>query len=158
MKYHFARIPVIDDGSVAEEFNRFCAGRKIVQVDKHFVADGERSFWAICVGYLDGDNKNTVNNRIRIDYREVLNDEDFSVYAKLRTERKSIAEAEGIPAYSVFTNEQLAALVTGKIATKDDMRKIDGIGSTRIDKYADAMLAILVAKGAKSNAPSKDRS
>ncbi|MBI4754199.1 MAG: HRDC domain-containing protein [Betaproteobacteria bacterium] len=48
--------------------------------------------------------------RERIDYREVLNEQDFAVFADLRRLRKGLAEQDGVPAYALFTNEQLVAL------------------------------------------------
>ena len=50
----------------------------------------------------------------KIDYKEVLNEVDFAVFARLRDLRKVISDKEAIPAYSIFTNEQLAAMVTGQ--------------------------------------------
>jgi hypothetical protein len=50
-----------------------------------------------------------------VDYKEVLNEADFAVFSRLRDLRKVIAEKEAVPAYAIFTNEQLAAMVTGKV-------------------------------------------
>jgi hypothetical protein len=47
----------------------------------------------------------------RVDYREVLSPPEFAVYDRLRTLRKELAQAEGLPPYAVFSNEQLAAFV-----------------------------------------------
>ncbi len=52
--------------------------------------------------------------------REVLNEADFAVFARLRHLCKAVSDKEAIPAYSIFTNEQLAAMVTGKV---DSLRK-----------------------------------
>ena len=46
-----------------------------------------------------------------MDYKEILKSEDFAVFARLRDLRKEIAQAEAVPVYTVFTNEQLAQLV-----------------------------------------------
>jgi hypothetical protein len=50
-----------------------------------------------------------------VDYKEVMNEADFAVFSRLRDLRKVIAEKEAVPAYAIFTNEQLAAMVTGKV-------------------------------------------
>jgi hypothetical protein len=47
----------------------------------------------------------------REDYREVLSPEEFVVFSKLREVRKQFAEKESVPAYTIFTNEQLAEMV-----------------------------------------------
>lgn len=144
MKYQFFSIPAFDSGIPADELNKFCSQHRVVQVEKHFVENGDTSFWSFCVGYLDVDNRQGANLRSRIDYREVLNEADFAVFAKLRTVRKQLAEADGVPPYAVFTNEQLAKMVTEKITSKSEMKAIDGVGESRIAKYADAMLEVLL--------------
>ena len=75
--------------------------------------------------------------------REVLSPEDFAVYVRLRELRKTIAAEEAIPPYSVFTNEQLAAIVTGRVSSKADLGKIAGIGEARLEKYGSRFLSLL---------------
>ena len=53
-----------------------------------------------------------------IDYRQILSEEDFAVFAKLRDLRKKLAENTGVPVYAVFTNEQLAQIVLKKCNSK----------------------------------------
>ena len=79
----------------------------------------------------------------KIDYKEVLNEVDFAVFARLRDLRKAISDKEAIPAYSIFTNEQLAAMVTGKVDSLTAMNAIPGVGAARLDKYGAAFLAAL---------------
>ena len=59
--------------------------------------------------------------------------------------RKEVASAEGVPVYTVFTNEQLAAIVQKKTATKAALQEIEGVGEARVKKYGDAMIEILRA-------------
>ena len=53
----------------------------------------------------------------KIDYKAVLSEGAFAVFSLLRDLRKTLAEAEGVPIYAVFTNEQLA-----KAARKNNCR------------------------------------
>ncbi len=48
-----------------------------------------------------------------------------------------------MPPYSVFTNEQLAALVTQRVVTVEAMAAIPGIGKSRIERYAKDFLPLL---------------
>lgn len=73
----------------------------------------------------------------------MLNEQDFAVYAKLRALRKELAEKEGIPAYAVLTNEQMAEMVQRRVQTKAALREIAGIGDARIDKYGESFLQLL---------------
>jgi hypothetical protein len=76
------------------------------------------SFWALCFRYLDGSETPALLRKGKIDYRDVLSEAEFVVFAKLRSLRKEISEREGLPPYALFTNEQLAAMVRQQIRTK----------------------------------------
>ena len=57
--------------------------------------------------------------------------------------RKEIAQAEGVPVYTIFTNEQLAQMVQSRATTKAALEKIAGVGDARIEKYGARMLEVL---------------
>jgi superfamily II DNA helicase RecQ len=79
----------------------------------------------------------------KVDYREVLTAEEFAVYSRLRSERKRVADAEGVPVYTVLTNAQLAAIVRGRVTTPAQLSSIEGVGKARIEKYASLFLPIV---------------
>ncbi len=109
--------------------------------------DGANSVWAICVSYLGDANRQLAAGakRPKVDYREVLSEADFAVFAKLRNLRKELAEREGIPAYALFTNEQLAEMVQRRVGSLTAMKEIEGVGDSRIEKYGAQFLALLKA-------------
>lgn len=149
MRFHFAAVPVHDSGAAENELNHFLASHRVMAVDRQLVADGARSAWAVCVSYVDSSCAapatvgGHAGTKKQIDYREVLPPADFAVYAKLRDLRKVLAQRDGVPPYSVLTNEQIAALVQRAARTVADFGAIDGIGPAKVDKYAPAFLAIL---------------
>jgi hypothetical protein len=49
MAFHFFSIRTLDPQSGQDELNRFCAGQRVVSVDRQFVAAGLDSHWSICV-------------------------------------------------------------------------------------------------------------
>ena len=53
------------------------------------------------------------------------------------------AEAEAVPPYAVFTNEQLAAMVTGRVADEAGLAAIDGVGPARVERYGARFVAAL---------------
>ncbi|WP_020504085.1 hypothetical protein [Lamprocystis purpurea] len=53
MKYHFFHIPALEPEAATEELNRLLAQYRILSVDRHLVADGWSSFWALSVCYAD---------------------------------------------------------------------------------------------------------
>lgn len=147
MGLHFFTIPVHSLRESEAELNRFLSQHKVVGIEKHFVMDRADSFWAVCVSTAHVQEElNTPgkkSSRSRIDYKETLSPENFAIYAKLRQLRKEIAEAEGIPAYAVFTNAQLAKLVTDNIQTRTGLQTVEGVGQSRIEKYGERFLTYL---------------
>jgi len=152
MAFEFIQIPANGQGSAKEELNKLLRNGRIASVKKEFVSNGEDSFWAFCIEFLDGSlgvaDRGRGTTGPKIDYKEVLNEADFAVFARLRDLRKAVSEKEAIPAYSIFTNEQLAAMVTGKVDSLTAMGTIPGVGAARLDKYGAAFLASLTGKEA----------
>ena len=156
MKWQFFTVDARAPEAGQEALNSFCARHRVVAVEKQFVPQGAESFWSICVTYQEGGESGAMPanpKRDRLDYREVLSEPDFAVYAQLRTLRKAMAEREGVPAYALFTNEQLAEMVTRRAISLADLGAIEGVGKSRLDKYGEPFLGVL--KAALQNHPGK---
>ena len=100
MKFRSFTVAVQPPAQGQEALNAFCGQHRVVSVEKHFVAQGAESFWAICVTYIDGSGTAQSiqgGKRDRIDYKEVLNEQDFAIYVELRSLRKSLAEQKAYP-------------------------------------------------------------
>ena len=100
MPFEFIQIPANGQGSAKEELNKLLRGGRIASVRKEFVPNGEDSFWAFCVEYLDGISGAAAQRGTgpRPDYKELLNEADFASFALLRELRKGIAERDALPA------------------------------------------------------------
>jgi superfamily II DNA helicase RecQ len=151
MGFRFFTIPVQDVGQASAELNAFLGNHKVLAVDRRWVEQGPSSFWCFCIDYLESPNggggveigRPNVH-RSKVDYREVLPPEQFTRFVKLRDLRKEIAQAEAVPVYTIFTNEQLAQMVKMDVTTKAALEKVAGIGEARTAKYGDRFLALLV--------------
>ncbi len=148
MKLRFFVVPMFDGEEESRELNKFLAMNRVLLVERHFVADGPRSAWALCVSYVDrgGRAAPEPGQARRVDYREVLSETDFAVFVELRALRKSVADREGLPAYALFTNEQLAAMVQQRVSTLKALEGIPGVGDARVKKYGPAFLEVLKAQ------------
>ena len=158
MELKFFSIPARDPAEFGEELNRFLRGHRVLAVQRELVREDGGAWWAICVEYLalaPGVSKNGAAGpaKPKVDYRERLNDAEFAVFSRLREVRKTLAEREAVPVYAVFTNEQIAAMVTGGVNTLQGLRGIEGVGDSRAEKYGEAFLAVLseAAAGAVRN-------
>lgn len=141
-------IPVTDGGEACDAMNQFTRHVRVLSTDRRFVELGLQSFWSILVDYLDvhpesvSEGPRPTKFRSKIDYREVLVPDVFALFAKLREFRKRLAQEEGVPIYTVFTNEQLAQIAKNRIVNKSELEKVDGIGGARLSKYGDTLIGI----------------
>jgi superfamily II DNA helicase RecQ len=168
-QYCFA-IPALQPEPAQSELNAFLARERVVALRREFVADGANSYWAFCVEVAAGQpplpaalkvaGSRHVAGRAapeaaatsKLDYKQLLSEADFAVFAALRELRKQLAQAEGVPVYAVFTNEQLAELATQRPASLAALGAVEGIGPSRLGKYGAAVLACLQGTGGGARA------
>jgi len=156
MAFKVFTIPIQNSEAAEVELNTFLRSHTVLSVEQRWVDQGATSFWSFCIDYLDpavtgGKGFRRTDRRSKVDYREVLNTEDFAVFVKLRDLRKEIAQAEGVPVYAVFNNEQLAKMVQKKARIKADLEAIAGVGDARIEKYGPRVLDFLSQQWTATN-------
>jgi DNA helicase-2/ATP-dependent DNA helicase PcrA len=78
---------------------------------------------------------------------------DESVFESLKQWRKQRADAESVPAFVVFSDATLEALAEVRPTDRQGLLRVNGIGAAKLERYADAVLAVL-AGAAPSAAPS----
>ena len=96
IQFKFFNISIHDHQEAEDELNKFLRSYVVVTVHREFVTNKENSFWSIVVEYLEGVSKSTGqpsrrSGKKRVDYKEILSPEDFSVFATLREWRKQAA-------------------------------------------------------------------
>ena len=76
--------------------------------------------------------------------REKVAAADLSPLGKaLREWRLERSKADGVPAYVVFHDSTLAEIERLSPATIGDLGRVSGIGPTKLERYGDAVLAVL---------------
>jgi superfamily II DNA helicase RecQ len=130
MRLKFFTVSLHDPEESSMELNRFFAAHRIAAVDRQFVNDGANSAWAFCVTYDEGGTTGATAPRVplgikrgKVDFKEILSDPEFAVFARLRALRKDRADAEGVPAYALPTREQLAEMVQRRVTTATALRR-----------------------------------
>ena len=148
----FRTFTVCGDSDCAE-VNAFLAAHRVLRVERSF----EGGSWHLLVEYDErGDGPSwRLGRGQKVDYREVLNADDFATFAKLREVRKRLAEADGVAVFAVATNEQLAQFAREKAKTLAALQAIPGFGAARAEKYGEAFLAAL-AEGEKGGGAKGD--
>lgn len=125
---------------------QFCEGRRIVEFVSHFFTVAGTPTWSVLIAYRDalpspaprpGNSAGSTSEQPR------LCSTDEALYEVLRAWRNAQALEQGVPPYALFTNRQLRDLALQRPQTAAALAKIPGVGSTRVDRHADAVLAIV---------------
>jgi hypothetical protein len=162
MQLNFFAVAIHGGEDTEAELNRFLTGHRVIAIDRQFVNSGASSAWSVCVSFDDGAatgaTRTAMARRGKVDFRDVLSDVEFVVFARLLALRKE--HAEGIPAYAIFTNEQLAEMVQKRATSATGLRAIPGIGSAAPELTSgsedphlnrSASMALPVTAGARRN-------
>jgi superfamily II DNA helicase RecQ len=158
MPFRVFQVPVRNSTPFEDQLNRFLASHSVLHVDRRFIDSGDNSSWVFCVDYVEpresaAPRPEQASPRGRVDYRERLNTDQFAVFSQLREWRKRRAQSEGVPVYTLFTNEQLAQIVLANVESKAALETVVGVGDARISKYGAELLHALGVPGEVSNAP-----
>lgn len=68
---------------------------------------------------------------------------DKKLFAKLRKLRKSIADADGLPPYVVFSDATLIDMAEMLPTSYGEMLAVNGVGQRKLEKYADHFLDLI---------------
>jgi superfamily II DNA helicase RecQ len=160
MAVKFFVVPALDPQAAEEELNRFLRAHRAVSVSRELVVSGERVLWCVAVEYLEGANVRSESSaggetgrKGRVDYRDLLPPAEFALFSKLRELRKAIADAEAVPVYAVFTNEQLASMARQRPQTRQALQGIEGIGEAKAERYGQRVIELLGASEQQRGEP-----
>ena len=147
MQFKVFRIAVSGDTEAEEELNKFLRSYRIVTVQRELARTQSGTFWCFCVEYIDQGVKTTPSpfqkKGERVDYKEILSENDFAIFSKIRDLRKELAAAESIPVYTICTNEHLSQMVLNRCSTVLSLQQIPGFGEAKIQKYGKRFLELL---------------
>jgi DNA helicase-2/ATP-dependent DNA helicase PcrA len=74
---------------------------------------------------------------------EKANAADAELFGRLRAWRRRQAEAQGVPAYVVFSDATLVGIADAHPADRAALSRVSGVGPAKLDRYADSVLALL---------------
>lgn len=140
-----------DTGEALAVLNNFLAHHRVLDMQQVFFEGGQGSGWSFCVRYLTGSTPS--GNSQKMDYRQVLSPEHFKVFAHLREIRKTLARADAVPAYAVFTDAELAEIARLSPPNEANLRQVFGIGQKRMEKYGHTLLALFNQNQGTHDAP-----
>ena len=151
MQIRIFNVPLTDDGENLAEMNRFLAGHKVLEVEQRFFQNEKGACWSFCVRFLssNGSGFHSQTNKQKVDYKEILNENEFVVFSKLRECRKTLATADAVPAYAVFTDEELAGISRLPVLEATKLIAIKGIGDKKVEKYGNQLIELFKSKSSE---------
>jgi ATP-dependent DNA helicase RecQ len=69
------------------------------------------------------------------------------LFEALRKERRRFAEEMGVPPYVVFHDSTLRQIAEARPKTLAELAKVNGVGRTKLERYGDAMIAVVASVG-----------
>jgi len=82
--------------------------------------------------------------------RDALTGESGEVFQALREWRKGVAKEHGVPAYTVFHDATLQEIARRLPASLDGLRGISGIGATKLERYGELLLKVVLERAVPS--------
>lgn len=88
-----------------------------------------------------------VTQRVRVEAPKKIEKTrgEQSLFAHLRAHRKSLARAEGVPPYLIFSDTVLIDMAALKPRTLADFYKLKGVGEVKLEKYGLSFLKAIAA-------------
>lgn len=75
---------------------------------------------------------------------------DAELFEALRTWRRGEAARQAVPPYVIFTDRTLAEIAQQRPSTRDALARISGLGQVKLDRYGEALLALLAGRSTPS--------
>ncbi len=75
--------------------------------------------------------------------KAMVSEEDAPLLSALKAKRRALAEAARVPAYVIFPDRTLIEMAETRPANLDDMARISGIGSKKLERYGSTFLEVL---------------
>lgn len=139
MQIKMYSIPVMGGELLMEEMNVFLRTKKVLQVEKHFLPTSQSGSWTFCISYLD-DVSITDKDKPKTDYSKILDEAGFKRFTKMREIRKRLATEDALPAYAIFTDEELSNIAKIEDLSLAKIKTIKGIGDKKVEKYGQHFL------------------
>ncbi|MCF1708104.1 DNA helicase RecQ [Tabrizicola sp. J26] len=101
--------------------------------------------------------RDTVTDRSKPVVRALVADEDAPLLSALKAKRRALAEEAGVPAYIVFPDRTLIEMAERRPKTMDEMARISGVGSKKLESFGLAFLSVITGAGADPLHPQRMR-
>jgi superfamily II DNA helicase RecQ len=135
----------------------FFSDKEIKKWEAHFFERKAGNYWTIVVEYESLISQSNVipskkNVKKNEGYKELLKEQDWPLFNRLRDWRGEKGKSDGVPPYIIFTNLQLGQLTVKKPLSLNAFQEIEGVGDVKKKKYGNEIIQII-----KSHAGDKEK-
>ena len=80
--------------------------------------------------------------------KALVSEDDAPLLSALKAKRRALAEAANVPAYIIFNDKTLIEMAETRPASLDDMARICGIGTKKLDRFGQDFLQVIAGEAA----------
>ena len=160
MQIRIINVPLTDDGTMQSELNRVLAASRILEVEQRFFKNEKGGCWSFCIRYIQNMSPLPdayIPSKEKTDYKKVLGEDEFKIFSALRELRKQIAAQDAVPAYAVFTDEELSGMARLPELEADKLISIKGIGDKKVQKYGKMLIDMYYQTHQPENKPQHEK-
>ena len=78
--------------------------------------------------------------------KALVSEDDAPLLSALKAKRRALAEAANVPAYIIFNDKTLIEMAETRPASLDDMARISGIGTKKLDRFGQDFLQVIAGE------------
>jgi ATP-dependent DNA helicase RecQ len=126
--------------SLTESFDEkplqeFIRDKEVLAVKEHFFERHDVPYLALVVSYKPSPVPVSAAKEKDGDWRELIAESEMPLFNSLRTWRNERAKKEGLAAYIICHNRQLADIIKLRPQSLAQLSKVDGFGEAKLKKY-----------------------
>jgi ATP-dependent DNA helicase RecQ len=97
--------------------------------------------------------RDTIGAKDRPAAKALVSDDAAPLLSALKAKRRALAEAQGVPAYVIFTDRTLIEMAETRPHTLDEFARIGGVGAAKLERYGPAFLSVISGEAAAPSHP-----
>ena len=129
----------------------FLKDKAVHRIQDHFFTKDDLPYLAVVIAYAEGpiiprpESAGHPTQSKSPEWRMLLSDNDVPLFNALRSWRAERAKREGVPAYVICTNSQLARMASTRPRSLAGLGAINGVGKAKLKNYGHDLLALLAS-------------
>jgi len=144
VKFLSVRLSVSDLQHDEELLNQFLDSKRIRKIVPSLV-QANPPFWSIYVEWMEDGAEEQISReeKFLVEDPSLLNEEERTLYEKLREWRREQARRQSVEEYIIFHNSHLATIARVKPRNEPDLLRIHGIRYRKMDQFGRDVLRIV---------------